>query len=211
MPEPTQKRTIVFIDGQNLFHAAREAFGYTFPNYNVQKLAQQVVDTQSDWQLTQVRFYTGIPDVTDNAHWHTFWTRKLLAMSRAGVYTYSRPLRYRNKRVDLPDGSTHTFLVGEEKGIDVRLALDITRLANKDSYDVALIFSQDQDLSEVADEIRHLARERSRWIKVACAFPDSPTTRNRRGINRTDWIRIDRSNYDACIDPRDYRGHIAGK
>lgn len=205
MREPATKRTVAFIDGQNLFFAAREAFGYTFPNYDVRKLAQQVVATYSDWQLTQVRFYTGIPDPTDKPQWHRFWERKLLAMSRAGVYTYSRPLRYRNKRVELPDGSTHTFLVGEEKGIDVRLALDITRLAHQDDYDVALIFSQDQDLTEVADEIRQMARERSRWIKLASAFPLSPTTRNRRGINGTDWIQIDRPTYDACIDPRDYR------
>ena len=29
--EPAFKRTVVFIDGQNLFHAAREAFSYTYP------------------------------------------------------------------------------------------------------------------------------------------------------------------------------------
>lgn len=35
--------------------------------------------------------------------------------------------------------------------------------------------------------------------------PFGPTTRNRRGINKTDWIRIDRATYDTCLDPRDYR------
>jgi hypothetical protein len=45
----------------------------------------------------------------------------------------------------------------------------------------------------------------NRWIKIACAFPISPTCVNTRGINRTDWIRIDRATYDACLDPRDYR------
>ncbi|MCK4392611.1 hypothetical protein KAX17_06860 [Candidatus Bipolaricaulota bacterium] len=28
---------------------------------------------------------------------------------------------------------------------------------------------------------------------------------NPRGINKTDWIRIDRAIYDACLDPHDYR------
>jgi len=37
------------------------------------------------------------------------------------------------------------------------------------------------------------------------AFPSSPTSRNRRGIDRTDWIPIDRATYDACLDRRDYR------
>jgi hypothetical protein len=87
----------------------------------------------------------------------------------------------------------------------VRIAIDIIRMAHCQEYDLALIFSQDQDLSEVAAEIRIIAQEQDRWIKVACAFPLSPTTRNRRGIDKTDWIPIDRATYDACIDYRDYR------
>ena len=35
--EPGVKRTIAFVDGQNLFHAAREAFGYTYPNIRCSK------------------------------------------------------------------------------------------------------------------------------------------------------------------------------
>jgi len=27
----------------------------------------------------------------------------------------------------------------------------------------------------------------------------------RRGVNKTDWICIDRAMYDACLDPSDYR------
>ena len=37
--EPTTKRTVAFVDGQNLFHAAKEAFGYIYPNYDVLALA----------------------------------------------------------------------------------------------------------------------------------------------------------------------------
>jgi hypothetical protein len=75
---------------------------------------------------------------------------------------------------------------------------------------VALIFSQDQDLSEVAQEIRQIAEEQARWIKVASAFPSSPALGNRRGIDKTDWIRIDRTTYDACLDRRDYRSKLSG-
>jgi len=95
--------------------------------------------------------------------------------------------------------------VGEEKGVDIRMALDVIRMAHRGDYDVAVIVSQDQDFSEVAEEIRVIAQERSRWIKVASAYPLSPTTRNRRGINRTDWLPINRAMYDSCLDRRDYR------
>jgi hypothetical protein len=126
-------------------------------------------------------------------------------MSRRGIHTFSRPLRYRNETLTLPDGTQHSVLVGQEKGVDVRLALDVVRGALRADYDVALIFSQDQDLSEVADEIRAVAAQQDRWIKVASAFPMSPTSGNRRGIEKTDWIRIARAEYDQCIDPSDYR------
>lgn len=203
-PEPAVKRGVAFVDGQNLFHAAREAFGTAYPSYDPVSLARAVSAAQG-WQLVQTRFYTGVPNPADDPRWHGFWTRKLLSLSRAGVVVFNRALRYRNKTVKLPDGTKHAFLTGEEKGIDVRIALDIIRLAHRRELDVALVFSQDQDFSEVAEEIRLIAQEQGRWIKIASAFPYSPTSRNPRGINKTDWIRIDRRMYDACVDPRDYR------
>ena len=87
----------------------------------------------------------------------------------------------------------------------MRIALDVVRLARQNVYDVALLFSQDQDLSEVADEVRAILYEEDRWIRIASAFPISPTSRNRRGVNKTDWLPIDRATYDACLDPNDYR------
>ena len=204
MAEPAIKRTVAFFDGQNLFHAAKEAYGYTYPNYDPSKLAHEICIAQG-WALSQVRFYTGVPDPSDNYFWHQFWTAKLACMGRQGIKVFSRPLRYRNQVVELPDGSKHTFLVGTEKGVDVRIALDIIRLGMQQAYDVALVFSQDQDLSEVSKEIRTIAASQRRWIKIASAYPTSPTRRNKRGIDFTDWILIDRATYDACIDPRDYR------
>jgi len=194
----------VFIDGQNLFHAAKEAFGYSYPNYDVAALVERLC-RQEGWQLDQTHFYTGIPDAADDPFWNHFWMAKLAAMGRQRVRIFSRPLRYRNQTVRLPGGGTHIFLVGQEKGVDIRIALDIVRSVRQNLCDVALVLSQDEDLSEVADEVRALVREQGRWVKIASAFPDSPTRRYRRGVNKTDWIRIDRATYDACLDPADYR------
>lgn len=202
--EPSTKRAVAFFDGQNLFPGAKEAFGFTYPNYDPGELARRVCAIQG-WVLTETRFYTGVPDARDNAFWNHFWTAKLAQLGREGIVTFSRSLRYRNQAITLPDGSTHTALVGQEKGIDVRIALDVVRLAGRGAYDVGLIFSQDQDLSEAADEVRVLARRAGRWIKLASAFPSSPTSRNSRGINKTDWIRLDRALYSGCLDSRDYR------
>jgi uncharacterized LabA/DUF88 family protein len=203
-PEPAVKRTVAFIDGQNLFFAARQAFGYTYPNYDFPALASAVC-TANKWQLDQARFYTGIPDPTDDPFWNYFWGGKLRNLSRQGVEVFSRSLRYRNKIVKLPDGSTHAFLTAEEKGIDVRIAIDVIRLAHSNAFDVALLFSQDQDLSELCAEIRVIAKEQNRWIKIASAFPISPTAKNKRGIPNSDWTKINRATYDSCLDSRDYR------
>jgi uncharacterized LabA/DUF88 family protein len=203
-PEPAVKRTIAFVDGQNLFHQARNAFGYTYPNYDVQKLADAVCAPRG-WLLEGVQFYTGVPSAADNAFWHGFWSNKLAMMGRRRVVVYSRPLVYRTKTIDVPGFGPHSFLSGEEKGIDVRLALDTLDAAHRNEFDVALIFSQDQDLSELASLIRLVAGFQNRWIKIASAFPVSPGAATRRGINRTDWCQIDKATYDACIDPRDYR------
>lgn len=202
--EPATKRTVTFFDGQNLFHSAKLAFGYSYPNYDPVALANAVC-SRYGWVNTGTRFYTGVPDAADNPFWNHFSTAKGAQMGRQGVEVYTRSLRYRNKQVRLPDGSIHTFLDGDEKGIDVRITLDVIRMAHRREFDIAVLFCRDQDLSEVADEIRLIANDQGRWIKIASAYPHSPAVRHFRGINKTDWLRIDRAMYDACLDRRDYR------
>ena len=64
-------RAVAFVDGPNLLHAARQAFGYTYPGYDVSALAREICAGHG-WTLAEVRFYTGIPDAGDNARWHFF-------------------------------------------------------------------------------------------------------------------------------------------
>jgi len=120
---PTSPRAMVFIDGQNLFYAVKEAFGYVYPNYEPLCLAQKICKAQG-WAQKEVHFYTGMPDEQDDGFWHHFWKSKLAQMGRMGIQIFSRL---------------------------------------------------------------------------------SPTTKNKRGIDKTDWIKIDRVTYDACLDHRDYR------
>lgn len=202
--EPASKRAITFIDGQNLYHGAREAFGVTHPNYDLMKLSHQVCNANG-CHLSQARFYTGYPSRDDDVRWASFWQKKLLAISRQGVWKFTRQLRYRDKTFKLGDGAEITVHVGEEKGIDVRIAIDVIRLALDARYDVAIIFSQDQDLSEATDEVRKISKEQDRWMKVVCAFPVGQGTRNARGINNTEWYKIAEASYMQCIDQADYR------
>lgn len=197
-------RTHVFVDGQNLFYGIKEAFGFEFPNYDVLKLSKAICDTRG-WALQKIHFYTGVPSHTDNPFWHQFWTKKLDFMGSRGIEVFRRELRYRPKTFVLDDGTIHTAMVGEEKGIDIRIALDIMKLALNNIFDICLIFSQDQDLIEVVNELKFIAKTQKRFIKAASAFPYAATRENNRGINGTDWIRIDKETYNSCIDTYDYR------
>lgn len=55
----------------------------------------------------------------------------------------------------------------------MRIALDVIALAHHREYDVALVMSQDQDLSEVADEIRTVLREQC-WWPIPLSIPLHP-------------------------------------
>jgi len=82
-------------------------------------------------------------------HWHTFWSRKLAAHKARDdrVTVFTRPLRYSS--VPKKDDEEHPYSQAREKGIDIRKALDLVRGARLGEYDVALLFSQDDDFKEV--------------------------------------------------------------
>ncbi len=74
--EPPVKRTVAFFDGQNLFYAVKKAFGYGWPNYDPLALARAVCAARG-WNLQGTRFYTGLPNATDDPFWNHFWNAKL--------------------------------------------------------------------------------------------------------------------------------------
>ena len=202
--EPPLKRAVAFYDGQNLYHHAKSAFSHFHPNYDPVKLFNAVCQ-QKGWQPSGIRFYTGVPASNKDPLWHGFWTGKLLNLRRNGVLVVHRTLKYQTVKTFDENGDEKYIEVAQEKGIDVRLALDVIRLTLSNQLDVAVIFSQDQDLAEVVEDVREIARTQNRWVKVASAFPSGPNASALRGIDQTDWIPLDQALYDTCLDPRDYR------
>jgi len=68
MPEePQNKRAIAFLDGQNLFKAAKEAFDREYPDFDPTLLALRVCEARG-WHLHGVQFYTGVPPMDRSAH-----------------------------------------------------------------------------------------------------------------------------------------------
>lgn len=150
--EPAVKRAVAFYDGQNLYRHAKDAFGYHHPNFHTINLFQAICSAL-EFENHGIRFYTGVPDSRHSELWHGYWNNRLLSMRRAGILVTKRPVRYHNEELELPDGSVLTIETPHEKGIDLRIGLDLVRMANANQFDVAVVFSQDQDLAEAVKDV----------------------------------------------------------
>lgn len=196
---PYPLRTVVFVDGQNLYHGAKDAWApiprepgsrYGWPSYDVEKLAAAMCSRMSGRTLVAVRFYTGVPTPEQSALWHGFWSNKLRFLRNRGIYVY---------RGRVNPG-------GQEKGGDVSIAVDLIKLTYDQAYDVATIVSQDWDLGPAVRLAKMIAASQGRQVSLESAFCYEPTRRmSPRGIPGTTWVHIDKTMYDACYDPRDYR------
>ncbi len=172
-------RTIVLIDGQNLYHMARRAWS------SGQRSSPGRI-------LTETRFYTGVPNPATNSSqlfWHGFWSNKIRYLRSRGVYVY-------RGRVNAG---------GQEKGVDVSLALDLVRATYEQQYEVAIIVSQDWDFGPAVRLAKEIAQAQGRRLAFESCFPVGPGSLSRRGVPGTTWVPIDRATYDACRDLTDYR------
>lgn len=193
---PENLRVVVFVDGQNLYYGARSAWReddprqhspYSWPSYDVQKIAMTLAGRKQDRCLVGTRFYTGVPSGKQSTFWNQFWSKKLFWLETNGIYTYRGRI-------------SHS---GNEKGVDVSLSINLIKLTYERAYDIAVIVSQDWDFGPAVKLAREIAAGQGRRIRVESAFCEN--RRNNRGIPGTDWVVIDQGTYDSCRDVREYR------
>jgi uncharacterized LabA/DUF88 family protein len=167
-------RTYVYVDGANLFNSVKRRFGYMVPNCDIGKLARAVVTSVSqNRNLLATFYYIGVPKIEHDERNHNWWQRKLASTGRTGVKVIRRNLKPRELKINLSGlvhhESTSRKLV--EKGIDLRLGLDLVKHTRLQAFDLAIIFSQDGDLAEAVDDAYEIAKEQHRMIAIECAFP----------------------------------------
>lgn len=207
-PPATVKKVLVcaFIDGQNFLNSVKRCFAYPYPNCDIAKMVRAVVAMQPGRQLVSTHYYIGIPAAKDDKSNNEWWTRKLSAMGRSGVTIERRYLKRRELTIEI-GGVVHykaTIAKLQEKGIDLKLGLDLVRMAREKKFDVAIVFSQDGDLVEAVDEVYNIAKGQGRQVTVECAYPYAATV-DRYPMNRTTPVKIEKALYDQCVDPVDYR------
>ncbi len=190
--------TLVLIDRQNLHHLAKIAWAsseksaYDWPSYDVEKLAKTLVSRIQGRSLSEIRFYTGVPDPSagdSQAFWHGFWSNKLRYLESQGIYVYQGRINSARK----------------EKGVDVSLAVDLIRATYEHQYESAIIVSQGHDFGPAVRLAKEIARSQNRSLIYESAFPFESGRSSPRGIPGTTWVPIDKDTYDSCLDPTDYR------
>lgn len=178
------------------------------PNCEIAKLAKAVTDVAPNRTLIATFYYIGVPRLEHDERNHNWWQRKLAATGRTGVNVVRRNLKPRELRINLSGvvhhESTSRKLI--EKGIDLRLGLDLVKHTRLNAFDLAIIFSQDRDLAEAVDDAYEIAKEQHRRIAIECTFPVAAEQPQQSGIRRTTNREFDKAFYDACIDPTDYSG-----
>jgi hypothetical protein len=83
--------------------------------------------------------------------------------------------------------------------------------ARQKAWDVAVVYSEDQDLAEAIADVWEIAREQSRRVELWSAFPENLRQVRYRQIKGTRPFVLSEALYNACLDPRDYRPkHLRG-
>ena len=202
-------RVVVFIDYQNVYHCARELFsvpgwvppstGNVYPLEYGKMLCDLGLEKDPNRVLAGVRVYRGQP-VPGKGHekvCRSFDRQVALWKKTPGVEGFTRPLRY----FPAISETGERYQRGEEKGVDVMMALDIAIGAIQNSYDVAIVATADTDFLPA---VEHALAVNKRVETATWWTPKSP--RGQLKVpNRNIWNHnLDKGKFDQVRDDTDY-------
>lgn len=158
MPDKQPVKVAVFIDWQNVYKTAREAFGMdempseqgNFSPFKLARLLALANGRRETGELVCVEVHRGLPSQKQDPTGYAANRRQAAAWQResALVVPKLRPLRYPfNFPAEQPI----------EKGVDVALAVSAIEATLRKRCQVAIIFSHDTDLLPVPETIARLA------------------------------------------------------
>jgi len=149
-------RAIVFLDYQNVYNGAREAFDLRgdpsrYGQIDPLKLAELIIGRHpEESHLVGVRLYRGRPDSARQPQAYGANMRQSDAQEKRGrglVKAITRTLRYPYDWPKTP---------AQEKGIDVALAVDFVTMAVNGDYDIGVLMSTDTDLIPALEAVIRL-------------------------------------------------------
>lgn len=204
-------RVGVFIDGQNVTIGARHAFGNG--NMHPLLLARSLAGSDT---LVEVRYATGIPSAKHDSDRAESEQRRHQLMRKTDVVVLERELRYREqweiRDRDLPrprgrigevrQARVKAYNRGQEKGVDVWLALDALVMCARSDLDRVVIASADSDLDMVPDYLKMIPGNEGTTVDNARIVTDNRELR--AGDSYDDTLAIDRAVFEYAKDDFDY-------
>jgi uncharacterized LabA/DUF88 family protein len=209
MPEGrVPDRVVVFLDWQNVYRGAREAFcSLQAPHWEGQvdplRLAQHLAaDSPFDRELKQVRIYRGQPDASRDPKGYAACSRQV------GVWRQSALVSVTTRTLRYPPGWPSPYQPGErpqEKGIDVALAIDFVAMAVRGEYEVGILMSTDTDLKPALEAVAALTSTHGKRADVAAWSVPGRHDRRLAITGRNLYCHwMDKYVYDRITDGTDY-------
>ena len=178
------ERAVVFVDGNNWYHALRDAGLTSLGWLNYAKVSAKIVGPGRNWIAT--RYYIGQVQQRGNTALYAdqrrymAWTcardnRITVHYGRLEERTeeneFARELRkylaalpvridsavYRDLVAMATKHATSRFMV--EKAVDVMLAVDLVRMADRNEYDVAYLLAADGDYTPAARAVTEAGKK----------------------------------------------------
>jgi len=182
-------KTILFIDGRNLISKMKFVLdpnrnkNIDFTIYNFKGLFDKVL---SKIEVDRRIFYFGgliIDKRTEKKSIELIEKQRRLKTSlEKQEFEVIYAGRIRGHKENCPKG--HNFLSFKEKGVDVRIAVDMIGMAHNKELKLAIIASSDSDLQPAIKELENNSIER-----IYLGFEDSPNKGLTYTTNRTILIR----------------------
>jgi uncharacterized LabA/DUF88 family protein len=202
-------KVVVFLDYQNVYMGAREAFhSFGSPSRNGQvdplKLAELIAARSPfDRELVGVRVYRGQPDSQKDPRGYAANDRQCQYWRELPKTTaITRTLQY-------PRGWPEEK--AREKGIDVKLAIDIVAMAVRREFDVGVLMSRDTDLKPALEFVRDLKGNPYPRCEVAAwSSPDGHSRRLSIPGSKVWCHWLDESDYRLAADPTNYADSVGG-
>ena len=187
-------RNAAFFDGFNLYHAIDQLGRPQYKWLDLSRLAGRFVPKGQ--KLEHVYYFSAI------AHWNMSRKLRHIAFLRALATTGVEAVMGKFKPKDRYCSFCHRTTRGhEEKQTDVNLALYLLNEARKDSYDRAILVSNDSDLVPAVDMVR---REFPDKLIIIVTPPGKRTSKElMKTVGGWRFVRsIETKHLDGCLLPK---------
>ena len=198
-------RVAIFLDYQNVYKGAREAFDLLgdpsrYGQVDPLSVGRLITARHPDeTHLAAVRVYRGRPDSTKQPQAYGANLRQSHAQGQRGqglVTVITRTLRYPSDWPKTP---------AQEKGIDVTLAVDFVTMAVNGAYDIGVLMSTDTDLVPALEAVIDLGRHPYPRCEVAAWSRPGAYSRRLHVPGRKLWCHwLGPDDYAAVEDLTDY-------